>query len=494
MLANRREFIARAGTLAAASSTFIGGSPLIRRSGEKSDLESLRIAVIGFRSRGKALINAIEKCSDAKLVALADVDEKVLRETNSADSKLARTKDFRELLQRDDIDAIASAAPNHWHALISIQAAQSGKHVYIEKPISHNMFESQMVVAAADRFDKLIQCGFQNRSDSGLTGFYGRLRAGEFGKVQHVHGTCHRPRKGIGKIDKPLAIPGELDYDLWLGPAAKQDIMRPRLHYDWHWDFNTGNGDVGNQGPHEWDMMNWALGDGEALPEKIQASGNRFAWQDAGNTPNIMACRGVMDGIPFLFEVMDLTPGCKPPHDNRVGVVIKTEKGQFVGSRGGGKFIYTDGKEESFKRDAATQKQDGTRAHMANFVDAVLTNDRSKLRSDCKVAAKSSSMAHMANISYQLGQSAEQGQLETAYSGSEQERDMLQRLMTAPGIYSKKHQSDVSESWKLGPELTFDNANKMFKGTQAEPANQKMTREYRKGFELPSMQMQSKAG
>ena len=451
--------------------------------------DKIRVAVVGLNGRGRKHLDEMKD----NVVALCDCDQGVL---GAAAEPLDVMKffDYRRLCESNEVDAISIATPNHTHSLIAITAMMAGKDVYCEKPVSHNVWEGRQLVECAARMKRICQSGTQSRSSTALQAAVKAVQSGQFGKIQYAIGTCYKPRTSIGKLDKPLVISDKVDYDLWCGPAEKRELFRPKFHYDWHWDFNTGNGDVGNQGPHEWDMMNWALGDGEALPEKIQASGNRFAWQDAGNTPNIMACRGVMDGIPFLFEVMDLTPGCKPPHDNRVGVVIKTEKGQFVGSRGGGKFIYTDGKEESFKRDAATQKQDGTRAHMANFVDAVLTNDRSKLRSDCKVAAKSSSMAHMANISYQLGQSAEQGQLETAYSGSEQERDMLQRLMTAPGIYSKKHQSDVSESWKLGPELTFDNANKMFKGTQAEPANQKMTREYRKGFELPSMQMQSKAG
>ena len=494
MSTNRREFIIQASMVAAAATYRTGSGPLVRRAGEKSNLESLRVAVVGFRGRGGVLINAIEKCRDAKLVALADVDEKVLNEQNAGDAKLTRTTDFRELLERDDIDAIASATPNHWHTLLAVLAAQSGKHVYIEKPISHNMFESQVMVAAADRFGKLIQCGFQNRSDTGLTGFYQRLRAGEFGKVKFVHGTCHRPRKGIGKLDKPLKIPSNLHYDLWVGPAAKLDIMRPQLHYDWHWDFNTGNGDVGNQGPHEWDMMNWALGDSDALPEKIQAAGNRFAWNDAGDTPNVMACRGVMDGIPFCFEVMDLTPGCEPPYKNGVGVMVETEKGRFIGRRGSGRFISNDGTEERFKRDGSQGKKDGTIAHMENFVDAVMADDRSKLRSDCKVGAKSSSMAHMANISFQLGQQAEQSQLQSAFSKSDAQRDMLQRLISAPSIYAEKHQSKVGGDWMLGPELTFDDANQVFKGSAADAANQKMSREYREGYELPSIELQTRAG
>lgn len=460
--------------------------PFRVRAAESSPIEQLRIGVIGFGGRGRAHIAAIEACENAKVVALADVDSKILNKTSEGE-ELFRTDDFRRMLDRDDIDAVSSATPNHWHTLIAVLAAQAGKHVYIEKPISHNMLESQTVAAASDRYGKLIQCGFQNRSDSGLTGFYERLHNGEFGKVLSVHGTCHRPRGSIGKIDQPLKIPENINYDLWLGPAKDQPIMRPRLHYDWHWDFNTGNGDVGNQGPHEWDLMNWALGDPEKLPTQMVSAGNRFAWDDAGNTPNVMACAGMSGDTPFRFEVMDLKPGCKPAGGRGVGLVIETEKGHFVGGRGGGVFTSADGSTEKFGRDKS-KKRDGTKDHMQNFVDCVIANDRSGLRSDCAVAANSSSMAHMANISYQLGRTATPVELQEAFADTDEEREMISRLQTATEIYHKAHGSDNDEGWVLGPQLTFDNDQQQFVGESAEGANRHMGRDYRAGFELPKIE------
>ena len=494
MIVNRRSFIQRSSSLVAAASGLGTANLLIRTRASNPTLEKLRVGVVGFKGRGKGLIDAINQNKNASLVALADVDEEILRSVQSDNRSLVRTDDFRKLLDRKDVDVIASAAPNHWHAMITVLAAQAGKHVYIEKPISHNMFESRAIVAAAERYGKLIQGGFQNRSDSGLMDFFNRLNTGEFGKVKFVHGTCHRPRKSIGKLKKPLVVPKHVNYDLWLGPAAEEQILRPSLHYDWHWDFNTGNGDVGNQGPHEWDMMNWALGDGEDLPEEMRAAGNRFGWEDAGNTPNVMACNGTMNGIPFCFEVMDLRPGCKPPYKQPVGVIVETEMGRFVGGRGGGRYTSKNGKTESFKRDPANPKQDGTIAHVENFVDAVLTDDRSKLRSDCKVAAKSSSMAHMANISFQLAAASGDEELKAAFAGSEQERNMLERLSQSTEIFAKSSKRDVKETWKLGPKLTFDNASQLFKGESAADANQKMTREYRSEFLFPEVKEMKSAG
>ena len=478
---SRRNFlkgVAVAGTLSIASSAKSYGNIL-------GSNESLRMAVVGFRGRGRSLINGIDQATGARLVGLCDVDRKVLSDFRADDKDLIRQEDVRDMLTRDDIDAIASATPNHWHAVVTCWASDAGKHVYIEKPISHNMTESRKIVEAAKRNSTLVQGGFQNRSDTGLLTFFENLRGGKYGDVLAVHGTCHRQRASIGKLDQTLEIPKQVNFDLWLGPAADQPILRPSLHYDWHWDFNTGNGDVGNQGPHEWDMMNWALGDPEALPESMVAAGNRFGWNDAGDTPNVMACAGVSNGIPFCFEVMDLKGGRRAPYGRGVGVIIETTQGRFVGGRGGGAFTHRDGTTEKFKRDQTQAKSDGTPSHMQNFVEAVQAGDRGLLRSDCSVAANSSAMAHMANISYQLGRESSPEKLEAAFSNSIQQRDMLARLRESVMLFNANQDSQGSPApWLLGPELFFDPAGYQFTGSDSERANALMTRDYREGFEI----------
>lgn len=447
--------------------------------------EALRMGVVGFRSRGKSLIGAIKAAEGANLVALCDADDKVLSDYDSGNADLFRTNDLRELLSREDVDAIASATPNHWHALVTCWACDAGKHVYIEKPISHNMLESQKIVNAARKNDVLVQGGFQNRSDSGLLTFFENLRAGKYGQVLAVHGTCHRQRASIGKLEKPLVIPKQINFDLWLGPAADEPIMRPSLHYDWHWDFNTGNGDVGNQGPHEWDMMNWALGDPVNLPSEMIAAGNRFGWRDAGNTPNVMTCSGVSNNIPFCFEVMDLKGGRRAPFGRGVGVIIETEKGRFVGGRGGGNFVFKDGQTEKFRRDESQAKSDGTPAHMANFVTAVQQRDAGLLRSECAVAANSSAMAHMANISFQLASEEPAEKMEAAFGGDLRQRDMLARLRESTMLFALNQEERTQpEAWLMGPRLIYDQNANNFVGEKASKANALMTRDYRKGFEI----------
>lgn len=449
--------------------------------------EQLRVAVIGFGGRGQALINGIRASKSARLVALCDVDTKVLHGFEPDRTDCFRTQDFRAILDRDDIDAILSATPNHWHALLTVLSCQAGKHVYMEKPISHNMWESRQIVAASRRYDRIVQAGFQNRSDSALIPFFEALHRGDFGAIQHVRGTCYRDRDSIGLLDQPLQIPSTIDYNLWLGPAADQPIYRPKFHYDWHWDFNTGNGDVGNQGPHEWDLMNWALGDPAELPTKITAVGNRFGWNDAGDTPNVLACWGEMNGIPFAFEVVNLKKSATPPQGVGVGVIITTEQGTFAGGRGGGKFTFHDGEVREF-RPSPSQKGDATVDHIQNFFMAIANHQRSLQRSEAAIAAKSSSMAHMANISYLLG--SPQSEAVTAAAGADAEhvREMLSRLLPVPQRYAESQKRALSpDTWIVGSELTFDNATGQFSGDRAREANQKMTREYREAFLFPAI-------
>lgn len=471
----RRQFLG-----AAASASLLALGPRVHAVCG-SQVEKIRVGVVGFGGRGRNLIDAIRACQDMRLVAVCDVDQQVLHGFEPGNGELIRAGRLAELLVRDDIDAIASATPNHWHTLLTMRACAAGKHVYIEKPISHDMHESRAVVAAARKFDRIVQCGFQNRSDSALRPFFQRLHAGDFGRVLSVHGTCHRARDPIGKLDQPLSIPESVDYQEWLGPAEDLPIYRPRLHYDWHWVFNTGNGDVGNQGPHEWDLMNWALGDPESLPISMRSAGGRFGWDDAGETPNVMLCQGSSaGGIPVSFEVMDLRDGGSPPRGVGVGIIVQTEAGYFAGGRGGGRFVFADGQELTFARDPAEAGGDGTLAHMQNFADAIRAGDRALLRSECAVAANSSAMAHMANLSCRLGSAVEPDEVAAALPG-----EPAARLLEAPALFAAKHEFRGTATWTLGPALAFDPSRKQFTGEHASAANPLMSRKCRAGYELP---------
>jgi len=484
---NRRDFVKNAtATAAVAATTGALFSTTAKAQGANG---KIRVAVIGFGWRGNFLIQAVNASDKAELVAICDADEKHLYGVEPDNKNLFRTTDLREILDRNDVDAIASATPNHWHALLTVWACQAGKHVYMEKPISHNMVESDVLVKASRKHNKIVQAGFQNRSDSGLLPFYERLHAGDFGKVLKAHGTTNRPRATIGKLDQPAAPPSTVNYDMWLGPAEDLLLMRPKFHYDWHWDFNTGNGDIGNQSAHEIDLINWALKDPETLPQSIQVAGNRFGWHDAGTTPNVLACTYEHGGVPVTFELQDLKGGRGAPYRKSVGVILTMEKGVFVGGRGGGRYVGSDGKSIRFgKTKSGSQGADGGQDHMDNFFEAILTDNRAIQASEAAPAAISASIAHMANISFLLGDKVPTETIEKAFSNSMPERDTLARMRESVLMFAAaEHKSLPTVDWLLGPKLTFDSEAYAFTGSKASEANVLMGRSYRKGFELPAV-------
>ena len=214
--------------------------------------DELRAAVVGFRGRGRNLLAGLRGQDGVRVVALCDVDRDVLEREAQ---KLAKegnpvdiTTDMRRLFDRADIDVIATATPNHWHALTTIWACQSGKDVYVEKPVSHNVWEGRQMVRAARRYGRIVQTGTQCRSSPSLAEAVAWVGEGNLGSITVARGLCYKPRKSIGQVPGPQRVSDRIDYDMWCGPSPHVPLMRRSLHYDWHWDFATGNGDLGNQG------------------------------------------------------------------------------------------------------------------------------------------------------------------------------------------------------------------------------------------------------
>ncbi|MCZ6672360.1 MAG: Gfo/Idh/MocA family oxidoreductase, partial [Verrucomicrobia bacterium] len=264
------------------TSTLAAGAFYIGTSRSYAAHEDLRVAVIGLNGKGKSGISDVIRTEGARLVAICDVDSELLAK-RAADLeseegvKVKTYSDYRKVLDSPDIDAITITTPNHWHALMAIQGCQAGKDVYCEKPVCHNIWEGRRIIEAQKKYNRIVQSGFQNRSDDGLWEAFPYLMEGNVGKIQMVRGLCYKNRTGIGKRSTPL-IPGKnIDYDLWLGPAKDEPIYRENLHYDWHWSWNTGNGDIGNQGPHEFDLIRWVLGD-PGHPSEVVSFGGRFGW------------------------------------------------------------------------------------------------------------------------------------------------------------------------------------------------------------------------
>ncbi len=479
----RRKWLAASTTVIAA--TKLGLQPALAKARTGSD--EIQMAVIGTGGRGSYLIQRILAAQGAKLVALCDADQNAVdraaaKVTKHSGTQLDRFTDYRQLLERNEIDAVVIATPNHWHALQTIHACQAGKHVYVEKPVCHSVWEGRQMVEAMKQSGRLVEAGFQNRSDTGLRQAISLLQQGQLGPIKQLRGLCYRRRGSIGRRDTPLSPPKGVNYGLWLGPADDQPIMRRRFHYDWHWDFNTGNGDMGNQGPHEIDLLRWVLGD-PPHPRQVMSFGGRFAWRDAGNTPNMQFAQfDFGNQIPVLFEVRNLHQKQAPQtgafqHGPEVGIVVTCEAGEFRGGRGGGAFYDLQGKiTRQFPGDSG-------KSHMQNFVDAVRNNDAQQLRAPLASSFYSSCVSHLANISVRTGQTL---------AGSNAQLDERPLAAEVFDRFSKQlalHQVDLQKTpWRIGAELTLDpQAEQFVAGETAKAANVLLRREGRKPHVIPEL-------
>ena len=475
---------------AAAAGYFTSSAP--QTYAQRSPSYEVRMAVIGTGGRGGSHIGGFSGLDGAKVSVLCDADTNASGKRAESLSKkvgyeVSTVQDFREILDRKDIDAVSIATPNHWHALMTILACEAGKHVYVEKPVCHTIWEGRQMVNAMQKYGRVVAAGFQNRSDAGLLKAIPQIHSGRIGKIVQARGLCYRDRNSIGKLDKPLTPPASVDYNLWLGPAADEPIMRPNFHYDWHWVFNTGNGDMGNQGPHEMDLLRWALGD-PIHPVKVSSFGGRFVWNDAGDTPNLQYAQfDFGDGVPVIFEVRNIHQRDANRNVGRyakgpgVGIIITGEKGEFRGGRGGGAFYDPQGNMvEEFKGDSGGQ-------HMANFVDSVRSGKQQDLRSPVESAYYSSCMSHLANISVRCGADTPGGELAERLAGNELALETFNRFAAQLKLWDVDPQQIP---WHAGPELSFDPRQETFTaGEKLEQANAQVRRNDRKPFVVPEVQV-----
>ena len=275
----RREFLKRsiAGGLAfGLPSLLIGGR---RAAGSPGPNAQIGLAVMGLGGidivggvggRGRQLIDRFREVPGVRTVALCEVDQAILghevEKFNDRKEQVAAYTDIRKVLDDKAVDAVAVATPNHWHALATIWACQAGKDVYVEKPFSYDLWEGRQMVAAARKHGRIVQVGTQRRSSKALRRAFDYLRSGQLGPIRCAHAIVYRAREGIGKVSTPTPVPSTVDYDLWCGPAPRAKLMRRQLHYEWHWFWATGNGEIGNNGAHMIDVGRWALGQNRPAP------------------------------------------------------------------------------------------------------------------------------------------------------------------------------------------------------------------------------------
>jgi predicted dehydrogenase len=430
---NRRHFLL--GTTAALA----GGA--IR--GLASPNDTIRVGVIGCGGRGTDHVNGWSKLPNVEVVALCDVDEshladKLKRLDTLGKKKPATYVDVRKMLEDRSIDAVSIASPNHWHTLQTIWACQAGKDVYVEKPCSHNVFESRQIVAAARKYERIVQQGSQSRSSPALQEAVERMRAGELGDIFMARGLCFKWRDTIGRTPVS-AVPQGVDYDLWTGPAPKRPFTKNRFHYNWHWFWDTGNGDLGNQGIHEVDIARWGLG--VAHPTKVSAIGGKFMFDDDQETPNTMTAAWEFDvnGAKRMmnFEVRHwISPheagidGEKP--GNTIGNQFYGSKGYYVIDNYNKYWSYL-GKDQQ-PGPGASQAGD----HYANFADAMRSRRRQDLTAEVEEGALSCNLMHLANISYRVGRTLQWDAKTLTCVGDPEATKLLTRAYRAPFVVPEK--------------------------------------------------------
>ncbi len=421
---NRRTFIIAAG------STIIAQA----MTGKASANDRIRVAVLGVNGRGKDHIAAFQGLPEAEVAVLCDPDRNVAAERAAEFEKKYGKKvetevDLRKVFERKDIDVISIATPNHWHALATIWACQAGKDVYVEKPGAHNIYEGRKMVEAAHKYKRIVQHGVQLRSSEALQEAVGLLRKGVIGKVYMARGLVYRWRPSIGK--KPNEpVPAHLDYDLWTGPAQMKPYSQRLVHYNWHWTWDYGNGDVGNQGIHETDMCLWGL-DVE-LPERVTAMGDKFLFDDDKETPELMTSLYHYPKQKKMIQ-FEVRHWCT---NNEEGVGVGNI---FYGSDG---YMLVKGYDSyevylGQKREKGPARKMGGN-HYANFIKAVKSRNTSDQNGPVETAHLSSALAHLGNIAYRLGRQLQFDPVKEKFVGDEQANKMITRKYRPPFTVPEK--------------------------------------------------------
>jgi predicted dehydrogenase len=404
---SRRSFVLGSATAFAAAGCR-SASPVVATAASRARIlgsnAAVRIGVLGHNGRGSELTAGFRALPGVRIAALCDVDTVVLARAEAACRALGEAPrtftDPRALLDSDTVDAVAIATPNHWHSLLGVWALERGLHAYVEKPVSHDVWEGAQLVAAAQRTGLVAASGTQCRSHKGILDAIAYAQSGALGRIRLARGLCYKPRTSIGKVAEPSAPPATVDYDLWLGPAAQQAVRRHKFHYDWHWQWPYGNGDLGNQGVHQMDLCRMAVGL-DALPSQVWSVGGRFGADDDGETPNTQLVWIGSERAPILFEVRGLPASAHTRQMDeffsaRIGVVIHCEHGCVVlTSYYGGHAQDLEGKR------IATFVGRGD--HLANFIDAVRAGDPKRLAADVRQGHLSSALCHLGNESLRRG-------------------------------------------------------------------------------------------
>jgi predicted dehydrogenase len=476
---SRRRFLEDS-MLAAAAAVAAGGVGTARAEDltgtqSTSPNEKLGVACVGVNGQGKSHLGAYSSRKDTEVLYVCDVDENVGRarvkevaERQGREPKYVQ--DLRQLFDDKSVDIVTTATPNHWHSLVGIWAMQAGKDVYVEKPVSHNVSEGRRMVETARTYHRICQTGTQCRSQKGSIDAIEYVHDGKIGQLNVARGLCYKKRDSIGPKGT-YPIPEGVNYDLWSGPAPVKPLTRERLHYDWHWMWDYGNGDLGNQGIHQMDLARWGLGV-DTLSTEVVSYGGRLGYEDAGETANTQVIIHDYGDQSLVFEVRGL-----PTEDLRgakVGVIFEGSDGFVVLTD------YTAGAAFDLKGNKVAEFI-GKGNHHGNFVDAVRSRKREDLNADILEGHLSSALCHLGNISYRLGTRVKAKEVEMRLAGNDEAINTFERVsdhLRANGLNLEKTEI------VYGKELRFDPQAERF--VNDSHADAMLSREYRAPFIVPS--------
>ena len=485
---SRRRFLSdtalAAAALAAGSGVTSSAVKAVAADATASANDKVNVMVCGVRSRGFQVSGLYGKNSECHVKYLCDVDEEIgQNRINDFEKQYGYRPEFIRDMRRgfDDknLDAVVIATPNHWHALAGIWAMQAGKDAYVEKPVSHNISEGQRLIEAAKKYKKICQTGTQSRSLQGTIAAINYVQSGKIGDVKLARALCYNRRKSIGTkgVYEPLK---SVDYSLWVGPAEMQPVTRPRFHYDWHWQYHWGNGDINNQGVHQMDIARWGLAI-DSLCDTAIAYGGRLGYVDAGDTANTLVSILKSGDKTLVHEVRGLETD--PLMTAKIGNIFYGTEGVVVlNGWGTGFAMNADGEVVEHFNKGAKGFTPGTE-HVQNFVDAVKSRNPGDLHAEIREGHLSAGFGHAATISYRLGKSASIDEVSEAvesYGGADDNVEKLEQTVA----HLKNNGVDLAQTQlTLGPVLKIDTQSETFVDNPA--ANAMLTRQYREGFVVP---------
>ncbi|MBX6314738.1 MAG: Gfo/Idh/MocA family oxidoreductase [Isosphaeraceae bacterium] len=471
---NRRQFLNT--TLAAGAGFAIGGT---KSSGRVLGAnEVIRVGVAGLHGRGSAHVQEFTRMEGVQVTYLIDPDstqfEQRVKQVQQRGHNTPKTvQDVRKALDDKELDVISIATPNHWHALMTIWACQAGKDVYVEKPASHNVHEGRIAVETARKYDRIVQHGTQRRSSTQHAKVAELIKSGKYGKLLVSRGLCYKPRPSIG-IKPNTTPPPTLDFDIWLGPAPQHEFNPNYVHYNWHWFWDFGNGDIGNQGVHEMDIARWWIPDA-TLPKNVISLGGRFGYKDQGETANTQIAVFDYGDTQLIFEVRGLKTG--PYHGQKIGNIAHLEEGIIAGDT-----FYPKGKDKGEPLPELRVERGPGGGHFDNFIAAVRSRKRSDLNADILEGHYSAALCHLANISYRLGEQVPfHSQSQPFGRHNEAANETLAR-MEEHLARDNGLKLDGLE-YRLGRKLAFDAKSERF--VDAPEADKMLTRIYRAPFVVP---------